>query len=63
MRKRISGIGHTLDGEPLFRERLRYPLTDEEFVFDEQDANPRSARSICGCVNAHGSNPTHSITA
>jgi hypothetical protein len=63
VQKGISGVGYALDGKTLLRERLRDPLTDEELVFDEQDANSRSVRCICACVNAHGSNPTHFIAA
>jgi hypothetical protein len=59
--KSIGGVGYALDGKTPLRERLRDPLTDEELVFDEQDADPLSVRCMCAGVNTHGSNPTHFV--
>jgi hypothetical protein len=58
VQKSINGVGYARDGKTLLRERLRDPLTDEELVFDEQDANPRSVCCICACMNTHGGSPT-----
>lgn len=57
MQESISRVGRALDGKALLRERLRDPLADEEFVFDEQDANSFSVRCIYACVYVHGSHP------
>ena len=57
MQESISRVGRALYGKALLRERLRDPLADEEFVFDEQDANSFSVRCIYACVYVHGSHP------
>jgi hypothetical protein len=51
MTKRIRRIAHCFDSKALFQEQFRNPLTDEEFVLDEQ--NP-DRLTIC-CV--HGTHP------
>lgn len=55
MQESISRVGRALDGKALLRERLRDPFADQEFVFDEQDANSFDVRCIYACVYAHGS--------
>ena len=56
--KQIVGcVGDALNRKALFYERLCDPLTYEEFVFDEQDADWFAAPRIYPCVHVHDSHP------